>query len=371
MSNNKKVAILTFHRAINYGAVIQCFALFTKLSKFFDVSVLDYRCRKIEKAYYSKGDSFFQRLKHLIRSILFLKQTKATVKKKKRFKKFLKLYIALTKPYSNKNIAQSNSCFDSFIVGSDQVWNFRITGNDITYFLPFVENNKIKLSYAASFGSSLENDLETGNVFKLLDSFNGISIRESGQRDALQKYISKTISVDCDPVMLLSKDEWINSLGLKKSNRNKYVLIYLIAKDSLCVEKAIEFAKSHDLIPIFLCSYEWNVLKDKNVLLVKDAGPIQFLELIYNATAVFTTSFHATVLSMIFNIPFFYELNKNKNNSNSRFFELVKNFEIENREIDENTIYNLNNINWTSINKRINDISKRSFERLLGELNRK
>ena len=48
-----KIGILTFHRAENFGAVLQCFALQTYLrSMGNEVKIIDYRCRAIEQVYY-------------------------------------------------------------------------------------------------------------------------------------------------------------------------------------------------------------------------------------------------------------------------------------------------------------------------------
>ena len=47
-----KVGILTFHRAINYGAVLQAWALKTFLqNKGYEACVIDYRCKAIENNY--------------------------------------------------------------------------------------------------------------------------------------------------------------------------------------------------------------------------------------------------------------------------------------------------------------------------------
>lgn len=47
-----KIGILTFHRAHNYGAVLQCYALQQRLKMAgYDVSVIDYRQPAIERAY--------------------------------------------------------------------------------------------------------------------------------------------------------------------------------------------------------------------------------------------------------------------------------------------------------------------------------
>ena len=45
-----KIGILTFHRAINYGAVLQCYALSECLKRMgHDAVVIDYRPEYIEK----------------------------------------------------------------------------------------------------------------------------------------------------------------------------------------------------------------------------------------------------------------------------------------------------------------------------------
>ena len=47
-----RVAIITFHRAINYGAVLQTYALSRYLKESgYDVRVLDYRANAIENSY--------------------------------------------------------------------------------------------------------------------------------------------------------------------------------------------------------------------------------------------------------------------------------------------------------------------------------
>ena len=70
-----KIGILTFHRAINFGAVLQCYALYCILSDMgHDVEVIDYRPRYIEK--YRKpfywNDFKKQRLLSKIKTLLKL-----------------------------------------------------------------------------------------------------------------------------------------------------------------------------------------------------------------------------------------------------------------------------------------------------------
>ena len=49
---NKKIGILTFHNAHNYGASLQAYALKTKLTKLgCDTSIINYRNQAIEQSY--------------------------------------------------------------------------------------------------------------------------------------------------------------------------------------------------------------------------------------------------------------------------------------------------------------------------------
>ena len=120
---------------------------------------------------------------------------------------------------------------------------------------------------------------------------------------------------------------------------------------------------------VFLSSFENNKSHFKNTTFIKSASPEQFLRLIYGAEAVFTTSFHATAFSLIFNVKAFFELNKSAHNSNARFFELEETFNIRNCRIEDNTVPNEIFIDWVEINKKINSISSMNlllrFTRLL------
>ena len=52
MNKKKKIGILTFHNAHNYGAVLQAYALKTKLNRMgYDASVLNYQNKYIARNY--------------------------------------------------------------------------------------------------------------------------------------------------------------------------------------------------------------------------------------------------------------------------------------------------------------------------------
>lgn len=148
----EKAYLLTFHNALNYGAVLQCVALYKAISSIVECQVIDYRSPVIEKRYkvFRKEAS----AKDVLKSILLLHKTR---EKRKLFNRFLANNTSLTSRYDCYHDLCSASWKDSdvFIVGSDQVWNFDITHNDPTFCLKFTPEDAKCISYAASIGKKL------------------------------------------------------------------------------------------------------------------------------------------------------------------------------------------------------------------------
>ena len=144
-----KIGILTFHRALNYGAVLQCYALKKTLQKCnVSVEVIDYRNKFIEKFY-----SPFYIEKFNIRKIGYMFYSfYSKCKRNIIFKQFRRDYLSLSnRTYNQNNISDADYEYNAIIVGSDQVWNFNLSDRDETYLLDFV-NTARRFAYAASFG---------------------------------------------------------------------------------------------------------------------------------------------------------------------------------------------------------------------------
>jgi len=70
------------------------------------------------------------------------------------FEKFVndKCSLSLYK-YTKETISTANAVYDTYIVGSDQVFNKNLTDNDEVYFLNFALPEQTKIGYAVSLGS--------------------------------------------------------------------------------------------------------------------------------------------------------------------------------------------------------------------------
>ena len=62
--------------------------------------------------------------------------------KNKAFEKYRKQYLNLSKTYLENNVIESNNMYDYFVFGSDQIWNYNLSGKDINYLGAFVSDKK-------------------------------------------------------------------------------------------------------------------------------------------------------------------------------------------------------------------------------------
>lgn len=325
----EKIGILTFHNAENYGAVLQAYALKTYLQRNFtdyQVDIIDYKSPLIELSYkYIKPLSFFKnkRLRKLLSFLLQFFYFPKKVRVKKVFTQFSKDWLKVV-----------NNNFDDYsciIYGSDQIWNPILTDNDLVYFGK--NYNGKKISYAASDGGELD---FTEDVINNLQQFYKISCREKSLADKLLKQLNN-VSTVCDPVFLLSKDDWINKFSTKPSINN-YVLIYKIAENLDLDNEAIKFAKKYNKKVVqIVYSKSIKKLFCFNQNFVSAITPNEFVGYFAYADFIFTTSFHGTAFSIILEKDF-YTLTFNKRSE--RITDLLKEVGLENRFIDTTPEYN-------------------------------
>lgn len=349
-----KVAILTFHDTTNYGAILQTYALQQKIkNNGHECEILDYKCQAIEERYKIKKIKDCKNIKNFIK-ILLTNKNKKIVKEK--FIEFTNKYLLMSdKIYNKSNIRSANKIYDSFIVGSDQVWNLDLTKGDLTYFLDFVDDNTKKNSYAASIGKESVSDKEKNIFKKFLKSFNEINVRENQGAVILKSIIDTNVNVTLDPTLLIDKKEWKKFIS--KEIKKDYILLYVIAPNERIIEFTKKLAKKEKLEIIYLNQSYFNILGMKNI---RNSTPNEFLEYIYHAKYVVTTSFHGLAFSINFEKQFYYALSNEKNNYNSRIENLVEIFELKDRNIDsysENNDIDYKLVNDILIKKRNESIN--------------
>lgn len=290
-----KIGVLTFCNANNYGAALQAFALQKKLEQMGHAAELvDYRCTAIEathakKTVTSSGISLKKRIYNFLYNVVFSSRGQKFEAFRKRVKR--------SKCYQKSDLFSEQKRYDLFIAGSDQVFNFALTGHDETFFLDFVDQKDKKVAYAASMGSFIDAEKET--YAKLLKDFRLLSVREKSTALQIENKLGIACEVVPDPVFLYSAEQWKEIIGLRVNPKNKpYVLIYTLFESPELYRLAKEYAKQNHCEVIAITKS----LRPggKADTFVRDAGPQEFLEFIMNAKYVVTDSFHGTAFSLIF-----------------------------------------------------------------------
>lgn len=295
-----KIGILTFHRAHNYGAVLQAYALKEYLkSMHLDVEVVDYVPTYFESSYKKIGfkNILSSSLYKMIRNICFYPQIK---KRNNAFINFIEKKISPSQiKYTEKDIIEG---YDVLVYGSDQIWNgVHTNGPDNVFWGYSTTLSTKKIVYAAS--SSV-------NFFKLgilqyvknaLSNFDYLSLREENVLSIIKNLTDKYVEHVVDPTLLLSKEDWESKFDLKKLEHD-YILVYQVRENPLTLRIAKEYAKKHDLKIIILTKM---VYQRFDMHLNQTASPEDFVQLIKNATLVLTTSFHGTIFSLIFRKNFY------------------------------------------------------------------
>lgn len=357
----KNIIIVTFNKAHNYGAMLQEYALLKKTSELGNSKVLNYNDFNIAKNYKYIGlgyGSFLSRLKMIIKYIIFFNINR---KRYYAFDDFEKKFIRLTQKECS-SIEDIDSCIkniDILITGSDQVWNPQITnGLSDIYALNFGKKDIKRISYAASLGSS-KIDKKMQNEYKdKISKLDCISVREESGAKALKNVIkNKEIDVTLDPTLLLEKSDWdkIADDGIKE--KNKYILAYIVQKNFEQIKIVNKISEETGLKVIHfekIGRYE-NILRSAYT-----SGPQDFVSLIKNAEYVVTTSFHATVFSIIFNKKFWVVPHKV---TGCRVTDLLNKLGISNRSVSTLEEFNKKDYNENIDYKKVNEILEKEREK--------
>jgi len=299
MQDQKKFCgILTFHKAHNYGALLQAYALSYTIKKYGkDVFFIDYENDILTRGYglYPAFNKYSPVL-YIKEWIHFVLDFKRKYKRYNAFSKFIDSYI---KPFS----VSKNNCFDVVFLGSDQIWNASYTnGVDPNYYGQGKGLSACKLvSYAASMGKPSLNGKDEKEFISLLQNINSIGVREKYLKDYIEDKTKRECVVNLDPTLLLDRQEW-KLLSNKLNSDERYLLVYEMHSHSDMSRIATRIANSLNLkVKVLASRTNYKISKDA----ITDADPRDFLMYFANASFILTTSFHGTVFSIINEIPFY------------------------------------------------------------------
>lgn len=344
-----KVGILTFHNAINYGAVLQTYATQEILKQLgCEPEVIDYHNLSTDEAY--SGFSF-KRIhkynpKHFVAYIIDCLRLR---KRKKAFAKFSNSYLQISHTRYNQGDDKPIDGYDDILIGSDQLWNTKITkGFDEVYWGNFKSKNTKKIAWAISMNYMNHDNSDVEKIEEYLTNFYAISVRESSLKLWLEKISSKQIKVVFDPTLTLSDNSW-NKIT-PQNNYGEYILSFSVEYQDDVYNIAKGLGKQTGLKVIYLKAYSDHKFGNN---IIEFAGPLEFLSLIKHAKYVVTGSFHGTAFSVIFRKNFYSVMEKA--NPNTRVSSLLSTLGLSDRICGFNEYKPLPDIDYTKIDAILNE----------------
>lgn len=379
----KSVGIITIHHSINYGASLQSFALFQFLKDSgFDVKVIDlyrpiykgYVTSKRFLPYYPKKKSVVLELKNLYRQFLAKKRAD-NAKYEKAMERFAEFnsQVNLTKPYrSIDSLYDTPPLFDTYISGSDQIWNPDQPYCLEPYFLTFAPKGTRRISYASSIGLKTLPEKVKTDFAQWLSQYDAISIREMQGKAILEEFVDKDIAQVPDPSFLLSREQWMQQAVLPESDN--YICMFTLRHPEKLYRLADTMARTMQVKLVIVGHSRRTPNKDFSCEYVRDAGPKEFLGYLAKASCVLTDSFHGTVFSILMGARNIYSYRQEDSiDASTRFgriedllatFDLSDHIVSSSENPDVTELYN-NNIDYSKIDSIISRESLRGQEFLL------
>lgn len=353
------IGIITFHAPHNRGSMLQAYAIqnvVKRLRPNDSVEIIDFSNSKQKDMYalLRKVDSFRDILYNCFKLIFYRKF-------KQYFKDFIKfrlLHFHVTyrnyKTYTELQEIGNN--YDCIIAGSDQIWNTLCYDADDAYFLGW-SDCKNKIAYAPSFGANNLNLLSNKHFYReWMNQFNFISIRENNGRAWIKELIGRDVDVLLDPTLLIERNEWEKLANEDLILPDKFIYFYTTHyRENVC--KFVEMYAHKLNLPVYITDIKNWVLKGRRYgfKLANHGGPNAFLTLIKKATFVFTSSFHGSAFSVIFQKEFYYLDDGKRRASDDRALTLIEDMGLMSRfkNVDSDELNMEDKINYNAVNRKL------------------
>lgn len=364
-----RIGLLTFHSALNAGAVLQAYALQTCLSQHgHEVEFIDYSPRR-----------------------RFSWRNYVAKKPKVAFDKWVDCYNGwrygkrddwnyclhkTTAKYGTYDELVGNPpLYDAYVVGSDQVWNFRESLSPV-YMLDFVPQGRKKIAYAASMGQCLLDKSLYAEFRSKLLGFDAISLREKNGVDFVKRLLhgAKDVSLALDPTLLLDVRQYEKITGSIGNVPKRFIASYILSNlddDNANIISYVERQLGAEILNLRNPDSCIRLGCGKNIVVT----PYQWLCYIKYSCLVVCSSFHAVAFSILFHKPFVALVPPESKNcgGNMRVNSLLQQVGLTNRIVYDYNRKKLQEviakqIDWDCVERRIRSIRDRSISFLVENL---
>ena len=351
LNDQHDIGLVSIYTCQNYGGQLTQYALYRTLKKM-GYSTLMIRASTIERG-----------LEFIKEQLLFKKCPYPEYDLERGSRKYGMDYL-------------NDSC-KSFLVGSDQMFNYeimKVIGTSIT--LDFVDNRKPKIAYAASFGHDYYDgpDHERAYIANMISKFDAFSVREYSAVDLCRKEFGYNDAIHVlDPVFLMDIEEYDRLADTYKDEMPNEPYIYGYILDPYKKEPMLNFLTEHfqliqRSVPDLVYVGTDDITKDYHFYTDNKVRLEKWIAFFKNARIVFTDSFHGTCMALRFHKEFisFYD----ERRGNARLMSLLKPLGLQDRIFSsvqemEERIDDLRPLDWD----RIDDILDAEINRCKNWLN--
>ena len=339
MDKRKRVGILTFHRAINYGAALQAYALLSCLNRSgYNAEIINF----IPEGHYRTTGYFPKKisgssLKQNVRSLM----NRSVLKRRdEAFCVFAEQYMNLNtvKPIGFDEMESVLKQYDAVICGSDQIWNPDLSDADEAFFLPF-EGSYRRIAYGISTGSGRLCDYaHPQRIRECIREYSALSFRDEASLQSLYRFYSPNNAPEivCDPTLLHDRSFYESIADKERYSEQPYIFLYTVNGRMAAIDAADRLSEEtgtpYYTMPTAAPNKTWDRLGSH----VPDGSlsPQAFLSWIRDAEYIVTDSYHGAVFSLLFGKKFCIIATEDESGNplyDSRIMQLCKDFSAEDR----------------------------------------
>lgn len=367
-----KIGILTFHAAHNFGSMLQAYALQKYLiDKRCEAIILNLRTKRQLRLYRHplslkfpyRRSSLYEAVTSFFNPVWLFHECRRW----EIYEDFLKNDLMLSKReyrhWSDLRNHISQLKLDGIITGGDQIWNIRCKDFDDSYLLCGELKGIKKISYSPSFGGRLLSSItkdETDYFKQNLSDYDYISVREESMRQFLSTLLNKKIELVVDPTLLLQAHDYDNLIDDEPLIKGDYLYYYSPIQRPYAEKLAKKIGEYYGIKVVTSFPH---VFKNGGMLGYQESGPIEFLNLLKNASLVIGRSFHSVVFSVLFHKDFIAI----DGNSDARMSDFLSQLAISERGMITEENYKqitLPKIDFDAIDKKL-DVCRSSSDMFL------
>lgn len=257
-------------------------------------------------------------------------------------RRFAEEFYDISRVYSLGNLRKLNEFCDTFLVGSDQLWNYGLSRMySQYYFLSFTDDNKKKIAYGTSFGKQQYIAPEGYRVLSAqnMKRFDAVSVREPFAIDMCRDIYGVDATLVTDPVFFCKDSDYARIEKKRPECEGDYILAYILDPYKEKTEALLHTAKRLNMkVKVILDETPTRFEENKKNMGIPEGAPMEILEEVdlkewlycfHHSRYVITDSFHGTCFAIIFKKNFTAMANPRR--GSLRFTSLLEGFDLTSR----------------------------------------